>query len=301
MPLTYQSYQKLYANSQQQPVKFKAYQHDISLRVDALIKLYFDKTVALRHDIDFMFSSRTLVRWVSDILHKTFISNHLRIILSVQHWHQMLSVVIYAITKIAKAAGWTNIKTLGKFYKKPVIDNNFDNFLLTNPYNFMHIFRYCVHRHCHFVSFHFWDVQQLFVFWFVRIQKQPLEIIYKKAVFRNFAIFTRKHLCWSLFSWPTTLSKRDYIKQVFSCKYCKIFKNIYFEEHPPTAASKNHKSDMTPSQISYVSVSDNKINANIRWLYIKIFKSIACFTLEIWWIKRPIKYSKARLVMATLK
>ena len=25
--------------------------------------------------------------------------------------------------------------------------------------------------------------------------------------------------------------------QVFSCEYCKIFKNIYFEEHLPRAAS----------------------------------------------------------------
>ena len=30
-------------------------------------------------------------------------------------------------------------------------------------------------------------------------QKQPPEVIYKKAVFKNFAIFTVKHLCWSLF------------------------------------------------------------------------------------------------------
>ena len=30
-------------------------------------------------------------------------------------------------------------------------------------------------------------------------QKQPPEVFYKKAVFKNFAIFTGKHLCWSLF------------------------------------------------------------------------------------------------------
>ena len=27
--------------------------------------------------------------------------------------------------------------------------------------------------------------------------------------------------------------------QVFSCEYCEIFKNIYFEEHLPTTASEN--------------------------------------------------------------
>ena len=35
-----------------------------------------------------------------------------------------------SLNKIAKAAGWTNVKTFGKFYNKPVIDNNFRKFLL---------------------------------------------------------------------------------------------------------------------------------------------------------------------------
>ena len=30
-------------------------------------------------------------------------------------------------------------------------------------------------------------------------QKQPLEEFYKKAVFKNFTVFTEKYLCWSLF------------------------------------------------------------------------------------------------------
>ena len=30
-------------------------------------------------------------------------------------------------------------------------------------------------------------------------QKQPLEVFRKKGVLKNFTIFTRKHLCWSLF------------------------------------------------------------------------------------------------------
>ena len=31
-----------------------------------------------------------------------------------------------------------------------------------------------------------------------KIQKQPPEVFYKKAVFKNFAILTGKHLYWSL-------------------------------------------------------------------------------------------------------
>ena len=58
----------------------------------------------------------------------------------------------------------------------------------------------------------------------------------KKGVFKNFAIFTGKHLSWSLFLIklqglrPAILLKRD-STQVFSCEYCEIFKNTYFEEH----------------------------------------------------------------------
>ena len=92
--------------SHQKLIEFKAYLHDVSLCVVALIKLYLDKTAALRHDVNSMFfisyatphkpvSLRTLARWVSDILHKqVFIPKHLNLILSVQHQHQMHSVVV---------------------------------------------------------------------------------------------------------------------------------------------------------------------------------------------------------------
>ena len=53
------------------------------------------------------------------------------------------------------------------------------------------------------------------------------QMFFKKGVLKNFTIFTRKHLCWSLF-----LVKKLYSKetpaQVFSCRYCGIFKNSYF-------------------------------------------------------------------------
>ena len=31
------------------------------------------------------------------------------------------------------------------------------------------------------------------------MQKQPLEVFHKKAILKNFVIFTGKHLCWGLF------------------------------------------------------------------------------------------------------
>ena len=49
----------------------------------------------------------------------------------------------------------------------------------------------------------------------------------KRAVLKNFATFTGKYLRWGLF-----LTKLQ-----TSSKYCKIFKNSYFEEHLRTAPS----------------------------------------------------------------
>ena len=44
------------------------------------------------------------------------------------------------------------------------------------------------------------------------------------------AIFTAKHLCWSLFNNVQASLKRD-SKKSFYCEYCEIFNNTYFEEH----------------------------------------------------------------------
>ena len=59
----------------------------------------------------------------------------------------------------------------------------------------------------------------------------------KEATFKNFAIFTVKHLRWGLFL--TKLLKRDSNTGVL-LKY-KIFEHNYFEEHLRTAASEFSK------------------------------------------------------------
>ena len=59
-------------------------------------------------------------------------------------------------------------------------------------------------------------------------QKQPLEVFCKKrcslrkGALRNFAKFTGKHLCQSLFF------KKEAVAQVFSCEFCEISKNTFF-------------------------------------------------------------------------
>ena len=51
----------------------------------------------------------------------------------------------------------------------------------------------------------------------------------KKVVLRNFVKFTGKHLCQKLFI------KKESLAQVFSCEFCKIFKNNFFLQNTSAA------------------------------------------------------------------
>ena len=46
-----------------------------------------------------------------------------------------------------------------------------------------------------------------------------------------------EHMCWSLCLTKLQTFRPVTPTQVFSCDYCEIFKNSYFEEHLRTAAS----------------------------------------------------------------
>ena len=57
----------------------------------------------------------------------------------------------------------------------------------------------------------------------------------KKDVFKNFASFTGKYLCWSFFfnkvaGQDPASSLKETPTQVFSCEICEIFNNTYFKE-----------------------------------------------------------------------
>ena len=63
----------------------------------------------------------------------------------------------------------------------------------------------------------------------------------RKGVLRNFAKFTGKHLCQSLFfnevaSAACNFIKKETLAQVFSCEFCEISKNNVFTEHLCTTA-----------------------------------------------------------------
>ena len=67
-------------------------------------------------------------------------------------------------------------------------------------------------------------------------------MFHKKAVLKNFALFTEKHLCWNLlFNKNAGLQNPSFLKRdsnisVF-CEHWEIFKNTYFQEYLGTAAS----------------------------------------------------------------
>ena len=67
-------------------------------------------------------------------------------------------------------------------------------------------------------------------------QKQSLEVFCKKGALRNFAKFTGKHLCQSIFfnkvaglRLETLFLKKDILAQVFSCEFCEISENTLLQ------------------------------------------------------------------------
>ena len=62
------------------------------------------------------------------------------------------------------------------------------------------------------------------------------QMFFEKSSIKNFAIFTRKHLRWSLFLIklqafrPATFLKRS-SNTCISCGYCELFKNSFFKQN----------------------------------------------------------------------
>ena len=66
-----------------------------------------------------------------------------------------------------------------------------------------------------------------YIIWQFGFQKyRGLQMFFRIEVLNNFAHFTGKHLCWSLFLKLATLLKKT-PTQVFFCEICKIFKNVF--------------------------------------------------------------------------
>ena len=68
------------------------------------------------------------------------------------------------------------------------------------------------------------------------------EVFCKKGVLGNFAKFTGKYLCQSLFfnkvaGAACNFIKKEILAQLFSCEFCEISKNTFSQRTPLVAAS----------------------------------------------------------------
>ena len=80
-----------------------------------------------------------------------------------------------------------------------------------------------------------WIVDHQKFFWSVSFRSSHAEVFCEKRVLRNFAKFTGKHLCQSLFfnkSWTSNFIKKETLAQVFSCEICDISKNTFSYRAP---------------------------------------------------------------------
>ena len=85
----------------------------------------------------------------------------------------------------------------------------------------------------------------------------------EKAVLKNFAIFTGKHVRWSLFLielqfWGPAIVLKETTEKVFFCAYCEIFKNTYFQEKLQTTASLNCKQQRLPTALNAISLFSSR-------------------------------------------
>ena len=71
-----------------------------------------------------------------------------------------------------------------------------------------------------------------------RSRSSHAEVFCKKGILINFAKFTGKHL-WVSFL-IKLLDKKETLAQVFSCEFCEISKNTFFNKTPLVVASADH-------------------------------------------------------------
>ena len=68
------------------------------------------------------------------------------------------------------------------------------------------------------------------------VRRSRFQMFFKISALKNFANFTGKQLCWSLFliKLQLQLYQKEAPTQVF---FCEIFKKTFFYRTPPVAAS----------------------------------------------------------------
>ena len=110
---------------------------------------------------------------------------------------------------------------------------------------------------------------------FIILQKHPTKILCKKGVLKNFAIFTEKHLCWSLFA---GLQVCDFINKRHQL-LCSLHKKLSF---PLRISSVN----VTKSAVScrfghiYQRNPEWKTSFFVQWFSCKYWETLKHFILK---------------------
>ena len=91
---------------------------------------------------------------------------------------------------------------------------------------------------------------------------------------KNFAIFTGKHLCWSLFfskAWRAATLLKEAPTHMLSCKYCETFKNTFSDRTPPVAAFE---------ELLFLKKSSRLLACNFKGLFLR-FENLNLTSLEV--------------------
>ena len=120
----------------------------------------------------------------------------------------------------------------------------------------------------------------------------------KKRVLKNFINFKGKHLCWSFFLIKlqtlrcTTLSKRNSNTSV-SCEICEIFKNTYFKENLPPAASNDKWQLLIQIFLLQINCHKSTVTNQLSFLALLIFLFVDFVQIDylrIWYVKKMKSY-----------
>ena len=108
---------------------------------------------------------------------------------------------------------------------------------------FMILFSYCIIQLYYFFTC---PISRLFIHYlYSSYRTSHWRCSMKTGVFKNFAKFTVKHLCQSLFF--NNAASQETVVQVFSCEFWEIFKNTFFTEHRRVTAFAPNMIQITPN------------------------------------------------------
>ena len=106
--------------------------------------------------------------------------------------------------------------------------------------------------------------------YFKKIQNSHRRCSVRNGVLRNFAKFTGKHLCQSLYFNKVACNfiKIETLAQVFSCEFCDIFKNAFFTEHLQANASKNKTFEESSKSRGVFTTRVSIYDGAFQWIYL---------------------------------